>query len=373
MGTREQDAVLGNAAFHTPAPGRLIQWGVGPGNSADVYVLAEAAQTGRRCTVALHELAAEEESGLHVHTLEDEGFYVLEGEITFQMPDDGIEIHASAGEFVWHPMSRAHGFKTADKPVRLLQFLLPGTELVPGVFELTEGEKGARIDSPEKFAKFAETVDRDYGMRFGGPDGPPPSLRARSSQGPFTPDARLLMPPEIDTVVNSPFKSDPTTVHKLPQGPMYEPANLIFHAFGHQTGNVFGMLELIWTAPGMIGPHTHTLEDEYFYVVEGEFTLHLSTLDGVVTYVGKAGDWIWGPRDIPHYFTVGESARVISGEIPGGTMIEFFYGMAMGRGSDLTTEEKLAEFKEWSVKTSGMHDLAEGEWPGEVIPAPTSH
>ena len=54
--------------------------------------------------------------------------------------------------------------------------------------------------------------------------------------------------------------------------------------------------------PGMEAPlHVHHREDEAFWVLEGEVTLYV----GDETIEAKAGDFAWGPRDIPHRYTVG--------------------------------------------------------------------
>lgn len=54
--------------------------------------------------------------------------------------------------------------------------------------------------------------------------------------------------------------------------------------------------------------HVHHNEDEWFYVIEGELTLWVG---GEVTVAGP-GTFVYGPRDIPHTFTVSsEQARFL--------------------------------------------------------------
>lgn len=54
--------------------------------------------------------------------------------------------------------------------------------------------------------------------------------------------------------------------------------------------------------PGMEAPlHVHHREDEGFWILEGEVTLHV----GDETIEAGPGDFAWGPRDVPHRFTVG--------------------------------------------------------------------
>jgi quercetin dioxygenase-like cupin family protein len=54
--------------------------------------------------------------------------------------------------------------------------------------------------------------------------------------------------------------------------------------------------------PGAEAPlHVHHREDEGFWILEGDVTFHV----GDVTIEARAGDFAWGPRDVPHRYTVG--------------------------------------------------------------------
>jgi quercetin dioxygenase-like cupin family protein len=60
----------------------------------------------------------------HVHSREEEGFYVLEGEITFQV--GGERIVATAGTFANMPVGTPHSFKNeSDAPARMLISVAP--------------------------------------------------------------------------------------------------------------------------------------------------------------------------------------------------------------------------------------------------------
>ena len=60
----------------------------------------------------------------HVHSREEEGFYVLEGEITFTI--NGERVVATAGMFVNMPVGTPHSFKNeSNKPARMLVTLAP--------------------------------------------------------------------------------------------------------------------------------------------------------------------------------------------------------------------------------------------------------
>jgi quercetin dioxygenase-like cupin family protein len=65
---------------------------------------------------------------------------------------------------------------------------------------------------------------------------------------------------------------------------------------GKDTGGAYCLLE-VSLAPGIGVPrHTHTREDETYYVTAGE----LEVIVGEEIFVLKAGDSLMAPRDIPH-------------------------------------------------------------------------
>src|ERR687898_910056 len=64
-----------------------------------------------------------EEAPLHVHHNEDEAFWVLEGELTFQVGDETIK--ASPGSFLLGPRDVPHRYTVNSGPARLLFVLSP--------------------------------------------------------------------------------------------------------------------------------------------------------------------------------------------------------------------------------------------------------
>jgi quercetin dioxygenase-like cupin family protein len=83
----------------------------------------------------------------------------------------------------------------------------------------------------------------------------------------------------------------------------------ILRATGETTNGAFGLVEQVMP-PGFASPyHTHQLEDEAFYVLEGEMAF---VCDGAWT-LAKAGTFVFGPRNIPHGFKVvgNTSARLL--------------------------------------------------------------
>src|SRR3954453_1437694 len=60
----------------------------------------------------------------HVHSREEEGFYVLDGEITFKI--NGERVVAKAETFANMPVGTPHSFKNeSDKPARMLISVAP--------------------------------------------------------------------------------------------------------------------------------------------------------------------------------------------------------------------------------------------------------
>jgi mannose-6-phosphate isomerase-like protein (cupin superfamily) len=74
------------------------------------------------------------------------------------------------------------------------------------------------------------------------------------------------------------------------------------------TGGQYTLVE-ITAPPGLQAPlHVHYREDEGFYVLEGTVTIQV----GDETVELGPGQHAYGPRDIPHRFTVGpDGARMI--------------------------------------------------------------
>lgn len=74
----------------------------------------------------------------------------------------------------------------------------------------------------------------------------------------------------------------------------------IIHITGKETGGRYAMVELYATKEGEAPWHIHHREDEAFYIIEGEMTVYV----GDKALKGKAGDFIFAPKDIPHMYTV---------------------------------------------------------------------
>jgi quercetin dioxygenase-like cupin family protein len=101
----------------------------------------------------------------HVHSREEEGFYILEGEITLQAGDQ--KIVATAGMFVNMPIGMPHSFKNeSSQPAKMLIMLAPaGLENMFFEFgvPLAEGSTSALPPTREEIEKLLKIAPK-YGI-----------------------------------------------------------------------------------------------------------------------------------------------------------------------------------------------------------------
>jgi quercetin dioxygenase-like cupin family protein len=89
-----------------------------------VVIKTEAADTGGQMTIVEVTEHPGYEAPLHVHHRDDEGFWILEGDLTFEVGETTIE--ASAGDYVFGPRNIPHRFTVGDQGCRMLFILVPG-------------------------------------------------------------------------------------------------------------------------------------------------------------------------------------------------------------------------------------------------------
>lgn len=91
--------------------------------------------------------------------------------------------------------------------------------------------------------------------------------------------------------------------------------------------------------------HIHPFQDEWFYLVEGEYLFQV----GDETYELKTGDTIFLPRQVAHTFMQrSEKARVIVSYLPAGKMEDFF---------KVTNEWSLPPTQKEIAKVFADHDM----------------
>ncbi len=228
---------------------------------------------------------------LHLHHKEDEAFYVLEGEMIFQVGEETIT--ARPGSFVFAPKDVPHTYTVESGPARLLFLLSPAgfegfveaiskpakartlpparTGATPGEgetesFAVLETRYGCEIlDSrsmhrPGREQQTEESMNEDYGVArtFGLAEG----------EG----DARWWLGVTLATI----------------------------KATGKDTGGQYALVEVIEPEGAEAPLHVHHNEDEAFWILEGELTFEV----GEQTIKATPGFFLFGPRDVPHRYTV---------------------------------------------------------------------
>lgn len=100
-------------------------------------------------------------------------------------------------------------------------------------------------------------------------------------------------------------------------------------ATGEETGGAYGLIEQRANAGMMTPLHVHHDEDELWYVIDGQLSVHV---DGETHTVGP-GDLAFGPRDTPHAFRVdADDSRYLVVRNAGG---ESFFGAVGDKWEEL--------------------------------------
>jgi quercetin dioxygenase-like cupin family protein len=103
----------------------------------------------------------------HVHSREEEGFYVLEGEITFTV--NGERVVAKAGTFANMPVGTPHSFKNeSDRPAKMLISVAPAglkAMFFEVVAPLAEGATTASPPTKDEIEKLL-AIAPSYGIEI---------------------------------------------------------------------------------------------------------------------------------------------------------------------------------------------------------------
>ena len=95
---------------------------------------------------------------------------------------------------------------------------------------------------------------------------------------------------------------------------------------GADTGGQMTIVEMTYPQNADTPLHVHHREDEAFWMLEGSATFQV----GEQTLEGSAGDYLFGPRDIPHKFTVGpDGCRMLFICTPGGNFEDLVREMSV--------------------------------------------
>jgi quercetin dioxygenase-like cupin family protein len=138
-----------------------------------VTIKAGGTATGERFAVLEHLAPKGAGSPLHMHTREDEWFYVLEGELTFWV--GGRRVQASAGAFLYGPRNIPHTFMVTSSQARFLVGVEPAgfEDFVRALAEpartLTLPPQTGQPPDPARMKAAAA----EYGIEILGPPGIP--------------------------------------------------------------------------------------------------------------------------------------------------------------------------------------------------------
>ena len=81
------------------------------------------------------------------------------------------------------------------------------------------------------------------------------------------------------------------------------------------TNGALGAIEVVSPSGAAPPLHVHRREDEAFYILDGDYTVHV----GDDAIAGAPGTWVWGPRGVPHGYQVHSPVgRHLSLTMPGG-------------------------------------------------------
>jgi quercetin dioxygenase-like cupin family protein len=139
-----------------------------------VTIKADGRQTRGQSAVIEHLAPKGAGSPLHVHTREDEWFYVMDGELAFWV--GGARIQAKAGAFVYGPRGIPHTFVVVSEQARFLLGVTPAgfedfvrAASVPAQMRTLPPAGSAPAIEPSRLAGLAA----QYGIEVLGPPGIP--------------------------------------------------------------------------------------------------------------------------------------------------------------------------------------------------------
>lgn len=137
-----------------------------PGTKLVLHALGD--RTDGQLTFAEVTFPVGQRPWFHTHHGEDEGFYIIEGQLTVTVLDAEGNRHTmvtNPGELVWGPKDFAHSYHvTSDVPCRTIIVLTPGSVL-PAYFEHNQNLELDPTDAAAVEA-FCEESIRLFGLEF---------------------------------------------------------------------------------------------------------------------------------------------------------------------------------------------------------------
>lgn len=120
----------------------------------------------------------------------------------------------------------------------------------------------------------------------------------------------------LQTILQHPFCQKPTLENSV----HYMAHTFSFLVTGEDTAGAFSLIHCFFRKGFTAPPHYHKLEDESFYLLEGEIEFHV----GEKKFKAEAGQFILLPKNIPHHFNlVSETAKALLLISPAGFEVFF--------------------------------------------------
>ena len=135
-----QEGDPSNQSKFVPADTGEAYWVLG---GLFTYLVTGAESSGSYFTVIV-DMVPEAGPPPHIHHMENEQFYVLEGQLTYSVGGQNFEAHS--GDFIHIPRGTVHSFKNGSKPSRLLATFAPAG--IEGFFREVGDPVDDRLKSP---------------------------------------------------------------------------------------------------------------------------------------------------------------------------------------------------------------------------------
>jgi quercetin dioxygenase-like cupin family protein len=120
----------------------------------------------------------------------------------------------------------------------------------------------------------------------------------------------------LQTISRPPVCQKPTLENSV----HYIAHTFSFLATGKDTDNAFALIHCYFRKGFMAPPHYHKVEDETFYILEGEIDFHV----GDRKFKASAGELVVLPKNIPHHFNlITDTAKALLLITPAGFEVFF--------------------------------------------------
>jgi quercetin dioxygenase-like cupin family protein len=133
-----QREAASNKVMFVPVNSGEAYWVMG---ALFTYLVTGAESAGSYFTLIV-DMGPEQGPPPHIHHLEEEQFYVLDGQLTYSVGDQIFEVHT--GDFIHIPRGTVHSFKNGTRPSRLLATFAPAG--IEGFFR----EVGQRVPAGDR-------------------------------------------------------------------------------------------------------------------------------------------------------------------------------------------------------------------------------